>query len=139
MNDQRQPNFWLRGRRETKKFYEIRLNRSTSFSTFIFGFLIAALLIFPIGLLIYQFLAIYGYNLSIFGVYLILIWLTLMLFNGLSNYLTVKIAQSSAKEMRNLQEIEAEYIFWYQLLNIGFGLFSLIIIVFSAIQILGAR
>jgi magnesium-transporting ATPase (P-type) len=139
MNDQRQPNFWLRGRRETKKFYEIRLNRSTSFSTFIFGFLIAALLIFPIGLLIYQFLAIYGYNLSIFGVYLILIWLTLMLFNGLSNYLTVKIAQSSAKEIRNLQEIEAEYIFWYQLLNIGFGLFSLIIIVFSAIQILGAR
>ncbi|MGD9604571.1 MAG: hypothetical protein AB7V00_00265 [Bacilli bacterium] len=139
MNNQKQLNFWLRGRRETKKFYEIRLNRSTSFKTFIFGFLLATLIIMPFGLLIYQFLMIYGYDLTIFGLYLTLIWVALMFFNGLSNYLTVKIAQASAKEMLNLQEIETGYIFWYQLLNIGFGIFSLIIIVFSAIQILGAR
>ncbi|HNZ50708.1 MAG TPA: hypothetical protein PK087_05100 [Bacilli bacterium] len=139
MDNQKQPNFWLRGKRETKKFYEIRLNRSTSIATFIFGFLLAAVIVLPIGILIYQFLVIFGYNLAVFGLYLTLIWLALMFFNGLSNYLTVKIAQASVKDMLNLQAIEAGYIFWYQLLNIGFGLFSLIIIIISAIQILGAR
>lgn len=139
MDNQNQPNFWLRGKRETKKFYDIRLNRSTSVKTFVFGFLMATIIILPIAILIYQFLVIFGYNLTIFGLYLTLIWVALMFFNGLSNYLTVKIAQASVKDMMNLQEIEANYIFWYQLLNIGFGLFSLIIIVVSAIQVLGAR
>ncbi|MGD9886824.1 MAG: hypothetical protein AB7T03_02530 [Bacilli bacterium] len=139
MDNQNQPNFWLRGKRETKKFYDIRLNRFTSVKTFVFGFLLAAIIILPIAILIYQFLVIFGYNLTIFGLYLTLIWIALMFFNGLSNYLTVKIAQASVKDMINLQAIEANYIFWYQLLNIGFGVFSLIIIVVSAIQVLGAR
>jgi hypothetical protein len=132
------PNFWIRGKRETKKFYEINLNRSTNFKTFAFGFLLAALIVFPIGLMIYQFLMIYGYNLSIFGVYLTLIWVALMFFNGLSNYLTVKMAQAAAKDIVNLQAIDAGDIFLYQILNPGFGIVILIIIVVGAVQALGA-
>jgi len=140
MNDlNRQPNFWARGKREQKKFYDIKLNRSTNIKTFIFGFLISLIIMFPFAYMIYQYLIIFGYNRSIFGVYLAFFWVALMIFNGLSNYLTVKMAQSSAKDIINLQAIEARYILIYQMLNIGFGMFSLIIIIIFGVQIIGAR
>ena len=59
-----------------------------------------------------------------------------MLFNGLSNYFTVKLAQAYNKDMDSLQEIKAKYIFYYQILNIGFGIFSLIVIIFFGLGIL---
>lgn len=134
----KEPNFWIKGKLEQRKFYEIKLKRSTNIGTFIFGLLLAVIIILPFGLMIYQYLIIYGYNLRIFIAYLLLIWLGLMLFNALSNYFTVKLAQAASKEMINLQEINANYIFWYQLLNIGFGLITLFLLVFFGINVLGA-
>lgn len=137
-NYHREPNFWIRGRRENKKFYEINLKRITELKTFVFGLLLSSLLILPIGLMLYQYIVIYGYDAGSFGIYLTVVWIAIMLFNGLSNYITVKICQSLVKDMDNLQKIEAGYIFLYQILNPIFGLVTLIIIVFGAISILGA-
>lgn len=133
----REPNFWVRGKREQKKFYDIRLSRSTSAKTFILGLIFAAVIIIPIGLMIFQYLTIYAYNIKSYAIFLVLIWIGLMFFNGFSNYFTVKLAQSLAKDVSNLQEIEAKYVFLYQLLNIGFGAFSLFIIIFFGIQFFG--
>lgn len=137
-NFKREPNFWIKGKLEQRKFYDIKLNRSTNIWTFILGLLLAVIIILPFGLMIYQYLIIYGYNLRIFIVYLLLIWIGLMFFNALSNYFTVKLAQSASKEMINLQQINANYIFWYQLLNIGFGLITLFLLIFFGINVIGA-
>ncbi|MFA7434751.1 MAG: hypothetical protein WC006_00115 [Bacilli bacterium] len=132
----KEPNFWIRGKLEQRKFYDIKLNTKTSIITFIAGLLFGAVIILPFGLMLFQFIMIFGYNLSIFVLYLTIIWILMMLFNGFSNYFTVKLAQAYNKDMNTLQELEPRYIFFYQILNFGFGLFSLFIIVFFGIQLI---
>ena len=39
--------FVVKRKEETKKFYEIKLNRSTNIITFIFGLVVAVIIIFP--------------------------------------------------------------------------------------------
>lgn len=137
MNDGiREPNFWIRGKTEQRKFYDIKLKTKTNVITFIAGLLFGGILIFPFGLMLFQYIEVYGYDMSIFVLYLTIIWILMMVFNGLSNYFTVKVAQSYNKDMISLQQIKPKYIFFYQLLNFGFGLFSLFIIVFFGIQLL---
>ena len=47
-------------------------------------------MILPAGIMLFQYLMIYGY-LGVFRIYMLISWLGLLLFNGLSNYFTVKI------------------------------------------------
>lgn len=139
MNDRKkEPNFWLRGKIEQRKFNDINLNKKTNILTFIFGLLMGALILLPFGIMLLQHIIIFGYDLSIFVLYLTIIWILMMIFNGLSNYFTVKLAQAYNKDMINLQDITPKYIFFYQILNFGFGLFSLFIIVFVGIRLIGA-
>lgn len=130
-------NFWSRGRWEQKRFYDIRMNRSTNIMSFVFGLLLGTIIIAPFGLMIFEYIMIYGYDYHVFTFYLLLVWIALMLFNGLSNYFTVKLAQAKDKDIRNLQEIQPRYIFFYQCLNIGFGLFTLVLIVIFGMKMLG--
>lgn len=136
MNDNsKNQNFWIIGRNEQKKFYDIKLTTKTNIITFIGGLLLGAIIILPFGLMVFQYIQIYNYK-AIFSFYILLIWILLMLFNGLSNYFTLKLAQAYNKDMDSLQEIKAKYIFYYQILNIGFGIFSLIVIIFFGLGIL---
>jgi len=132
MNDtqkMKKRNFWSRGKQETKNFYELDLSPGINTKSFIFGLLIAAIIILPLGLIIFQYLIIYGY-LGVFKFYLLFIWLGLLLFNGLSNYFTVKIAQSYDVNNRRLQGINAKYVFLYNCLSIGFAIFTIFLIIF---------
>lgn len=131
-------NFWMRGKLEQKKFYDIQLKRSTNIITFLLGLIFGALLLLPFGLMVFQYLMIYGYDMSIFVLYLTIIWVLIMIFNGLSNYFTVKLAQAYNKDMVNLQAIKPKYIFFYQIFNFGFGFISLLIIVFFGLRLIGA-
>lgn len=130
----KQPNFWVRGKIEQRKFYEITLSTKTNIITFLFGLIAGALIILPFGLMVIQFLMIYGYDFSILTLYLTIIWVLIMLFNGLSNYFTVKLAQSYNKDMITLQAIKPKYIFFYQIFNFGFGFVSLFIIIFFGLR-----
>ena len=58
--------------------------------------------------------------------FLIFVWNT----NGLSNYITIKIVKAVEKDMDDVQAIDDKAVFFYQTLNIGFGLFILAIIAF---------
>lgn len=139
MNDRiKEQNFWQRGKSEQSKFYDIKLKTKTSVITFIFGLLLGAVIILPFGIMMLQYLVMFGYDLSIFVFYLTIIWVLMMAFNGLSNYFTVKLAQAYNKDMINLQDIKPKYIFFYQIFNFGFGLVSLFVIVFFGVRLIGA-
>jgi hypothetical protein len=125
------------GKTELRKYYSIRLKTSTNFISFFLGFLIAVVIVLPIALMLAQGLMLYGYNTIYAIIFMLLIWLGLLLFNGISNYLTVVISKSLEKDLLELQKIKAKPIFFYQVSNFGFAIFSLIIIIFVAIQIIG--
>jgi len=132
MNNQlneKTPNFWTRGKRETKKFYQIELRGSVNIKSFIFGLLLAVAVILPGAIMLFQYLMIYGYR-GVFEFYLLLSWFGLLLFNGLSNYFTVKIAQAYEPDNARLQAISAKHVFLYNLLSIGFAILSLFILIF---------
>ena len=78
--------------------------------------------------MLFQYLMIYGY-LGVFRIYMLISWLGLLLFNGLSNYFTVKIAQAYQPDNKRLQDISAKHVFLYNLLSIGFAIFALIVII----------
>ncbi|HHZ18363.1 MAG TPA: hypothetical protein GX390_03655 [Acholeplasmataceae bacterium] len=131
MNDQvkeKKPNFWIRGKRETRNFYNIDIPPAVNTKSFIFGLLAAVLVILPAGIMLFQYLMIYGY-LGVFRIYMLISWLGLLLFNGLSNYFTVKIAQAYQPDNKRLQDISAKHVFLYNLLSIGFAIFALIVII----------
>jgi|SRR5690554_2994681 len=132
--NKKEPNFWVRGKRETKNFYAIQLHPAINIKSFIFGLLFAAVIIVPFGIMVFQYLMIYAY-LGAFRIYLLIIWLGLLLFNGLSNYFTVKIAQAYDVDNHRLQAINAKYIFLYNCLNIGFAIFTLFIIIFLGLAV----
>lgn len=136
MNDpmRKEPNFWVKGKLQQAKFYDIKLGLKTNIITFVAGFILGALMVLPFALMLLQFLMLNGYDLSIFVIYLTIIWILMMLFNGFSNYFTVKIAQAYNKDMLSLQEIETKYIFFYQIFNFGFGIVSLFLIVFFGLR-----
>lgn len=122
--------FWLKGKEETKKFYEIKLKRSTNIITFIFGLVITVILIFPIAALLLEVLEMNWYKPQAMIAFLSFAWGLLMISNGLSNFFTVKLAKCYARDMLELQAIDENAILFYQCLNIGFGIFILAILIF---------
>ncbi len=123
-------NLWSKGKEETKKFYEIRLKRSTNIITFIFGLIVTVILIFPFAALLLEILEINWYRPQAIIAFLSFAWGLLMISNGLSNFFTVKLAKCYARDMIELQAIDENAILFYQCLNIGFGVFILAILIF---------
>lgn len=133
-NNYKEPNLWVRGKQENKKFLSINLKKGTNFKTFIFGLIIAIFFIFPFALITYQYIEVYKWNSNSFRLFLAVAWVLILLMNGLSNMFTVKLAKVYAEDIVNLQEIDENAIFFYQTLNPGFSIF-----VFILFLIFGAR
>ena len=123
-------NLWSKGKEETKKLYEIKLNRSTNIITFIFGLVVTVIIIFPFAALLLEILEINWYKPQAIITFLSFAWGLLMISNGLSNFFTVKLAKCYARDMLELQAIDEYAILFYQCLNIGFGIFILAILLF---------
>jgi hypothetical protein len=130
-------NFWLRGRNNQLRFNKIKMNIKTDILVTLYGLFSALIILLPLGLLIFQFLMVFGYSKPLFYFYLFVIWLAVLLFNGLLNYLIVFYSKLIDKENKDLQEIEVKYVFLYQCLNIGFAIISLIIIVVFGLTFFG--
>ena len=84
---------WRKGKQDIKKYYEVKLKKSTSIKTFLFGVLLTLILILPIALLLLQIFKAYIYNLDVV-LFIVVLALVLVWFcNGLSNYFTVKLTK----------------------------------------------
>lgn len=122
-------NLWIRGKQETKKFYDIKFKFWNNMKIFLGGILLTIILILPIVFLIYRLIRTYFYDFKIFSLLIAVSWTLLMFSNGLSNYISVKIAKAYGEDRENLQKIDEKAIFFYQFLNIGFALFTLLILI----------
>jgi phosphatidylglycerophosphatase A len=119
---------WKKGKQDIKKYYEVKLKKSTSIKTFLFGILLTVILILPIALLLLQFFKAYIYNLNIVLFVVILALVLLWFCNGLSNYFTIKLTKIYFKEDNKLQGIDEVAVLFYETLNPGFILFTFFIL-----------
>lgn len=120
---------WKKGKQEIKRYYDLQLKRSTDFKAFLFGILLTLIVLLPIILVIIQLFKTYIYHPYLrFGLVL-LGWFMIMFANGLSNMFMVKIAKAYYPENPNLTNIDEKAILVHQTFNIGFALFTILILI----------
>lgn len=125
---------WSFGRSEFKRFMGIKLKRKTNILSFLFGIIFTAIPILPLGWVLFELVEIFWFNPSVVYIFLTIAWVLFMFANGLSNYITVRIVKENEKDMEDIQSIDEKAIFFYQTLNIGFGIFILIILIFFLVE-----
>ncbi|HHU55311.1 MAG TPA: hypothetical protein GXZ48_01275 [Acholeplasmataceae bacterium] len=126
---------WKKGKLEIQKYYNLKLNKKNDLKSLIFGMILTLLVILPFLLILIQLYNIFYYHLTIRDVLLIISWFMLLLANGLSNLFMVKLAKSYYPDYTALQEIDDTAIFIYETFNIGFAIFTLILIIMFRVLI----
>ena len=129
---------WRKGKQDIKKFYDVKFKKSTNIKTFLFGIIMTALIILPFALILVQIFQAYIYHLNLCLLLIIIGWVLIWLCNGLSNLFTIKLSKIYFKEDPKLQEVDEYAVFFYETLNPGFIIFSLVVILFFAFNFLGA-
>lgn len=125
---------WTFGKKEYKRFMNIKIKRKTSILSFLYGILLTAIPILPIAWFLFELVEIFWFQPSTVYIFLTIVWVLFMFANGLSNYLTIRILKVKEKDMSDLQSINDKAVFFYQSLNIGFGIFILAILVFFLVE-----
>lgn len=125
---------WTFGKKEYKRFMNIKIKRKTSILSFLYGILLTAIPILPIAWFLFELVEIFWFQPSTIYIFLTIAWVLFMFANGLSNYLTIRILKVKEKDMSDLQSINDKAVFFYQSLNIGFGIFILAILVFFLVE-----
>lgn len=120
---------WKKGKIDTKKYYNLKLNRATDIKSLLFGMLLALIVILPFLLILIQVFNVFYYHLTVQSILMIVAWLMLLIANGLSNMFMVKLAKNYFPEYPQLMEIDEKAIFVYQTFNLGFAIFTLILII----------
>ena len=125
---------WTFGKKEYKRFMNIKIKRKTSILSFLYGILLTAIPILPIAWFLFELVEIFWFQPSTVYIFLTIAWVLFMFANGLSNYLTIRILKVKEKDMSDLQSINDKAVFFYHSLNIGFGIFILAILVFFLVE-----
>ena len=120
---------WRRGKQDIKKYYDVKLLKSTSIKTFLFGILLTLICILPFALILLQLFKAYIYNLDIVVFLAILALVFVWFCNGLSNYFTIKLTKLYFKEDNKLKEVDEFAVLFYETLNPGFMLFTFFIVI----------
>lgn len=128
---------WRKGKQDIKKFYDVKLKRSTNIKTFLFGVLLTIICILPFALLLIQFFKAYVYNLNLVLLFALIAWVMLWVCNGVSNYFTIKLAKLYFSEDPKLNSVDEIAVLFYETLNPGFIIFTLFILVFVFVGIVG--
>ena len=121
---------WRTGRDDHKKFMSIRLSRKTNIVSFLFGILLTAIIILPSTFIIFQVVELFWFSRSSMVLFLAIAWALLMIANGLSNYITIRIVKAYNRDLTDIQALDDKAIWFYHTLNPGFGIFMLIVMVF---------
>ena len=124
---------WRKGKLEMAKYYDLKLKKSTDIKSLLLGLVITLIIILPVALIIINFIELMFYNIIARYILMFLSWALLMLCNGLSNLITIKIAKFYYSDNPNLTSLDEKAIFVYQTFNIGFGIFTLFIILYLGV------
>ena len=126
----KEKSLWRVGKDDYKKFMSIRLSRKTNILSFLLGILFTAIIILPYTFLIFQIVELFWFSRQTLILFLSIAWGLIMIANGLSNYITVKIVKAYDKDLTDIQSLDDKAIWFYHTLNPGFGLFILVIMIF---------
>ena len=120
---------WRYGKKQYKEFTNYHVKKSTFIKTTIFGIFASIIVLVPFILLLVTFYKVYGYNPRLKILIVTLVWLLLLIYNGLSNYYTVQSTKCYITDDEKLQKFDARAIAFYNVLNPWFMLFSFVIII----------
>ena len=126
----KEKSLWRVGKDDYKKFMSIRLSRKTNILSFLLGILFTAIIILPYTFLIFQIVELFWFSRQTLILFLSIAWGLIMIANGLSNYITIKIVKAYDKDLTDIQSLDDKAIWFYHTLNPGFGLFILVIMIF---------
>ena len=121
---------WRTGKDDYKKFMGIKLSRKTNIVSFLFGLIFTAIIILPFTFVLFQIVELFWFSRQTLLLFLSIAWGLLMIANGISNYITIKIVKSYDKDLTDIQALDDKAIWFYHTLNPWFGLFMLIIMIF---------
>lgn len=127
---------WKTGKDEYKKFVNMKLTKKTNIVSLLMGILFTAIIILPIACLAFEIVELYWYKTAAIFAFVSVAWGLLLVCNGLSSYITVKMVQAYETDMLDVQKIDAKAIFFYQTFNIGFALVTLILLGFILVSAL---
>ena len=130
MNSNFEKSLWRTGKYDYKKLVGIKFSFKTNLLSFLFGLLFTAVIIFPIACVVFQVIQLYWFSNKSIVIFLSIAWGLLMIANGLSNYISIRMLKAYNKDMTNLQSLDDKAIWFYQTLNPGFGIFMLLIMIF---------
>lgn len=135
MNNQTpQKSLWKIGKEEYKKFVYLDLKKKTNVISILFGIIFTAIIILPFAIFVERIVELYWYMAKTKIILLACAWGLLLICNGLSNYITVKIVKAYEKDMDEVQNIDEKAIFFYQTFNVGFALVTFAIMIFFYIS-----
>ena len=126
----KEKSLWRTGRDDHKKFMKIRLSRKTNVVSFLMGILLTAIISLPYTFIIFQIVELYWFSRRTLILFLAIAWGLLMIANGLSNYITIRIIKAYNKDLTDIQSLDDKAMWFYHTLNPGFGIFILLVMIF---------
>lgn len=130
LTPEKEKSLWRTGKDDYKKFMNIRLSRKTNALSFLFGMIFTAIIILPSTFIIFQVVELFWFSRKTLILFLSFAWGLLMIANGLSNYISVRMVKAHNTDMSDIQALDDKAIWFYQSLNPGFGFFILIAMIF---------
>ena len=123
------------GKQNMKQYYEIKMKKLADWLLLFESIGLTLLLMLPIILMYIQLFYIYGHNTISIIIISFIGWFLLMILNGLSNMFQICFAKATYKDNKVAQELNPKAVFLYQITNIGFAIFTLVLIFACLIMI----
>ena len=117
------------GKQNIKQYYEIKMKKWSDWRLLFESIILTLVIFLPIILMYIQLFYIYGYNVYSIIIISVIGWILLMLFNGVSNAFQIIFVKHVYKDNKLAQEFNPLAVFIYQSTNIGFAIFTFVLIV----------
>ena len=129
VNNNQNVSLWKKGKLQHKEFGNYHVKKSTFIWTTLAGIVLTLLAVLPFILFIIQIFKTFYYNPQIKVFLVVIAWVTLLVMNGLSNYYTVVLTKNNSIDDEKLQAFDEKAIFFYNVFNIKFIIFTLVIMI----------
>ena len=121
---------WRYGKKQYKEFTNYHIKKTTFIKTTIFGIIASLVVLLPVIFVLITFYKVFGYNPKHKILILTLVWILILIYNGLTNYFTVQSTKNYILDDEKLQKFDAKAIAFYNILNPWFMIFSFVFILF---------
>lgn len=116
------------GKQNMKSYYDIKMKKWVDWRLLFESILLTLIIMLPLVLVYIQMFYLYARNIYRILILAFIGWILLLLLNGISNALQICFCKAVYKDNKVAQELNPKAVFLYQVTNIGFAIFSLVVI-----------